>query len=466
MNNSLKIVVTPTISRFVGSNLPPEVVKEIDYECSFYYKGAEYTNILTWDGLTHLFSTKTLSFGTGLLDRVLSVLRKYNISAEIVKNYPPVSSVDTGKLRISLFDYQQEALAKTVEHDRGIIKLPTGSGKGCIIAAIVAQKRVPTIVLVNRKDLLYQTLHRFEREIGITPTLVGDGNVEFGNVTIAMIQTLLSNLKIGPSDDNTKVGNVKEQILKYNMVISDEAHVLGTRLCCRLLKHFKNAIYRYGFSATPFHRDEALMIEAVIGPILYEKKPVDLAGLYISHAKIVFVEFKHKEKMPRLLRYPELYKQAVVNNTTRNLLIKKLVERYKDRRVLVAVRNVDHGKILSQMIEGSCFVYGKASSKERTEVLESFRKGDIKCVIATVIWEQGIDIPEAEILIDARAERTVLGFIQLVGRVLRKTDTKNTALVIDIADKQCRWLSSHAKERIKATIDEFGKGFIINYENV
>jgi len=461
----MKIIVTPVVSRLTDiKELVPEIVQEIDYECSFYYKGAEYTNVPMWDGLVHMFHRKTMSFGTGLLDRIVTVLKKYNIPVEIIKEYPPVTEIDTGQLKISLFDYQKEALDKITNHDRGVIKLPTGSGKGCIIATTVAQKRVPTIVLVHRKDLLYQTQRRFEKEIGITPSLIGDGHSEFGNVTIGMIQTLLSNLGIRTTSfekDSTKIKDVKEQLLKYNMVISDEAHCLGTQLSYKLLKHFKNAMYRYGFSATPFHRDEALMIEAAIGPILYEKRPTDLAGQYISHAKIVFVEFSHRGKISKLVSYGDLYKQAVVNNTERNLLIKKIAEKFSNRKVLIAVRYVEHGKILNSMIPGSCFVHGSISSEERVRVLESFRKGDIKCVINTVIWEQGIDIPEAEVLIDARAERSTLGFIQLIGRVLRKTNTKDTALIIDIADKQCRWLSTHTKERISVTVSEFGKGFII-----
>jgi superfamily II DNA or RNA helicase len=463
----MKIIVTSTISRLVDAHeLTPEIIREIDCECSFYYKGAEYTNIPMWDGLVHMFRTKTLTFGTGLLDRISTILDKYNIPVTIVKQYPPVTEVETGRLTISLSDYQREALDKIANHDRGVIKLPTGSGKGCIIAATVVQKRVPTIVLVHRKDLLYQTRNRFEREIGISPSIIGDGHSEFGNVTVAMVQTLLSNLGIratGYEKDETEIKNVEEQLLKYNMVISDEAHCLGTRLSYKLLKHFKSAVYRYGFSATPFHRDEALMIEAAIGPILYEKKPTDLAGQYISHAKIIFVEFKHKGKIPKLVRYGDLYKQAVVNNMERNLLIKRLAERFADKRVLIAVRHIDHGKILNSMIKGSHFVHGSLPTEERTKILESFRNGNIKCVISTVVWEQGIDIPEAEVLIDARAERSVLGFIQLVGRVLRKTDTKNTALVIDIADRQCRWLSTHTEERIAATISEFGKGFVAKH---
>ena len=114
------------------------------------------------------------------------------------------------------------------------------------------------------------------------------------------------------------------------------------------------------------------------------------------------------------------------------------------------------------MIEGSRFVHGNVSTKERIEVLNLFRKGDIKCVIMTVIWEQGIDIPEAEVLIDARAEKSLVGFIQLIGRVLRKTDVKTKALIIDIADRRCRWLGNHTRERIKAAIAEFGKSFILD----
>ncbi|MEM2175219.1 MAG: DEAD/DEAH box helicase family protein, partial [Candidatus Micrarchaeia archaeon] len=90
----------------------------------------------------------------------------------------------------------EECLWKIKENERGLIKLPTGSGKGCIISATVAEKKVPTIVLVHRKDLLYQTVKRFKKEANIETGIIGDGKSEFKDVTVAMVQTLCRNLGI------------------------------------------------------------------------------------------------------------------------------------------------------------------------------------------------------------------------------------------------------------------------------
>jgi superfamily II DNA or RNA helicase len=459
----MKIIVTPVVSRIVDTKgLTPEIIDEIDSECSFYCEGSFFTpqfQYALWDGMRRLFSKRTLSFGTGLLNRILSITNKYNAPVEIEKKYPPIKNIDVGSLKLTLYDYQKEALSCMLEHERGVVKLPTGAGKGCLISAIICERKVPTIILVHRRDLLYQTVERLKKEADIEAGVVGDGSVKFKDVTVAMIQTLLRSLGMRDKEmerDNTVVENVKEKIAYYNMLISDEVHVLGTSLCMKLLKLFKNAVYRYGFSATPFYRDEALVVESIVGPIIYEKKVPELDLQYIATAKIVFVPFVHEKRERKWLKYREVYDQEVVYNEQRNLLIKKLAERYKDHRVLIAVRKVEHGKILNNMIKGSKFVYGSSETEERREILEIFRKGITNCVIATVIWEQGIDIPEATVLIDTRAEKSRLAFIQLIGRVLRRTPTKDKALVLDIYDCNCKWISQHARERVKIAIEEFG----------
>ncbi|MEM2175218.1 MAG: helicase-related protein, partial [Candidatus Micrarchaeia archaeon] len=257
---------------------------------------------------------------------------------------------------------------------------------------------------------------------------------------------------------------VKEKVLHYQMLISDEVHILGAKSCYKLTKYFKNAFYRYGFSATPLYRDEALLVEAAIGPVLYEKSIKDISGQYIADAKIVFVPFRHLPAS-KYLTYTDVYREKVVFNEERNKVIANLAARFKDKKTLIAVRQVEHGKVLEEMIPGAKFVYGNLSAAQRVKILNEFENGSLQTVIITCVWEQGIDIPQAEVLIDARAEKSKLAFIQLIGRVLRKTTNKHKSLIIDIADERVRWLSQHTKERIDIAIKEFGKEAVFKLKN-
>lgn len=465
-SSTVKIIVTPTVSKIQGV-LDPQIVQELDYECSFYCAGAEFTQQvqqLMWDGMRHLFSTKTLSFGTGLLERVISVLKKHNISVSVEKRYPEPHKVLQNKtnLSITLHDFQEECLRQIASSDRGLVKLPTGAGKGCLISATVNLRQVPTIVLVHRQDLMYQTKRRMEKEIGISPGLIGDGNVEFKDVSVATVQTLCYNLGIFDTPfekDTTVISNIKSELRKYQMLISDEVHCLGAPSYYKLAKHFKNAFYRYGFSATPLYRDEALLIEAAIGPLIYEKKPYELFGRYISQLKVVFVPFKHK-RASKYLNYASVYKQFVVCNTERNKMIADLASKFKDKKVIIAVRMIDHGRNLQQFLPDCEFISSKISARKRAQVLQRFEEGDLNCVIITNVWEQGIDLPRAEVLIDTRAEKSRVAYVQLIGRVLRKCDNKKGALVIDIADEGVRWLADHTKDRMEIACNEYG------YQNV
>ena len=61
---------------------------------------------------------------------------------------------------------------------------------------------------------------------------------------------------------------------------------------------------------------------------------------------------------------------------------------------------------------------------------------------------EGINVPSLDALIFASCPKSPITTIQLVGRVLRRTETKTTVNVYDIQDYGCKYLTSASKERV------------------
>jgi len=450
------------MSRLTGP-VPKEIFDKIDIECSFMYPGSEFmpeVRNMMWDGCRHLFSTKTGMFPTGLTSRVKKIIEDSGMSVEVIPPSIEPVYISVGEFVLDVRDYQDQALEAIRNNRIGVVRSPTGSGKTEIVCGTIYEKKVPTFILVHRKELLYQMQERIKKRLGIQAGIVGDGHEEYSDVCVGMVQTLMHALGIVSKDKLTKDNTVllhKECLSKYQLLIADEVHMIGASVFYKVSKAFNNTLYRYGFSATPTLREDSpLLVEAAFGPLIFSKTISDLKGKYLADVDLYFIQFKHG-KVNRALRYPDLYKIEVINNISRNKLIVDLVDKCGDKRVLIAVRNIEHGKILEKLISGSVFVHGSMKGAERAKYMNMLENKSIRRIIATAVWEQGVDIPSLEVLIDTRAEKSAIAFVQLVGRVMRKTDLKNRAIVLDIFDTGCRWLSTHSQDRLDIATREIGE---------
>ena len=80
-------------------------------------------------------------------------------------------------------------------------------------------------------------------------------------------------------------------------------------------------------------------------------------------------------------------------------------------------------------------MHGTTPSKERTEALQDFKDKKFNLLIASSILKQGVDIPEAEVLILAHGGASYVELIQKVGRVRRPASGKKAGIVVDFYDE-------------------------------
>lgn len=412
-----------------------------------------------------------MHFPTGLLSHAREFFASKEIEYEIVDCRAQID--DLRPLDLSnayvLRDYQEEAISNAIKKQRGIIKAATGAGKTVIAGSIIAKVGAfPTCFFVTTKDLLHQAKEELEKLIlengkPVKVGMVGAGRCEIEDINVVTVQTAVRafGLKYQQFDDEedddgsefidkdeSKRQAIKSLINNSKMIICDEVQHWAASTCQIISDHCKSARYRYGVSATPWRdMDDDLLIDACFGKIISEISASKLIEKKVLvPPKIYFVHIKNKFGGT----YAEVYKRGIVENTYRNTIIKNLAEDMvaDGRQTLVLVRHVAHGEILQDMIPNSIFLHGSIASKSRQNAINMMKKGKHRCIIASSIFDEGVDVRPLSALILAGSGKSQTRALQRIGRVIRSYEGKNDAIIIDFFDDM-KYMRKHSQARRK-----------------
>jgi superfamily II DNA or RNA helicase len=460
---------------------------QLDKHLSFYVIGAEHTQAFKgyvgsdgkftrWDGFKKLLN-HNLTFAAGLLERVKRFYAAAGKEVEIVDKRPPKSvgepkdvSDRLAKMGITPYDYQQRIVDNIDGYEKGIIKLATGGGKSLIAALITARIGKGTIIYVVGKDLLYQFYKLFsdvfEEEIG----LIGDGHCRIKNINIASVWTVgqalgmkKTDILLDDSDSEKLLGSDKySEILKLmkatKVHIIDECHMAA---CDTIQKIYKCSVpeHIYGLSGSPWRDDGAdMLIESVLGGYIMNIPATQL--IKTGHLAQPIIKFVPVPKMKCERNYKQAYRNYIVENPERNNLVLKYAQTLtqKGYRTLILFNSIKHGKILYDLISPHikcALLDGSDDQKTRNKVKKDLENGKINCILASRIFDIGIDIPSLSGLIVASAGKSTVKALQRVGRVIRRYPGKEHAAIVDFADNTV-FLKNHAEIRRKIYASEEG----------
>ncbi|RLG44263.1 MAG: hypothetical protein DRN81_04875 [Thermoproteota archaeon] len=396
-----------------------------------------------WDG-TYYFMNKSGSFPTGLLHLVKDALREIGVKYDIIdkRNIPDIKPKDYSLNGITLRDYQKRTIEKCLLYKRGVIELATNAGKTEIACGVIKALQLPTLFIVNSKDLLYQTADRIKKRTGIDTGIIGDGIWDEKEVNVATIQTLQYHL----THDKTKT---KKLLNKTRLLIIDEAHHTKANTWNRVMRQIP-AWYRIGMSGTPFRKEELddWRLMAVTGRCIAKISNKKLIDLGFSAKPIIHI-VRYNTPSYITARYQEAYDKAIVNNEHRNNVIVAICNDLKGL-TLVIVDKVAHGLLLNTLIPESVFISGRDKSDTRKEILQAMRNREVDIVIATPIFDEGIDVPSIDNVILACGGVSRIKLLQRIGRGLRKKEGKENILhVYDFLDDCNRFTYQHSRKRIK-----------------
>lgn len=109
-----------------------------------------------------------------------------------------------------------------------------------------------------------------------------------------------------------------------------------------------------------------------------------------------------------------------------------LISNMKEKSVLVFCATIEQAEMLQREIPGSRIVTGETKKKERKEIVEGFRDGEIRVVLNVGVLLVGFDKPDLESIVIARPTRSLRLHVQMLGRGTRIAEGKTTCNVYDL----------------------------------
>ena len=342
---------------------------------------------------------------------------------------------------------QQSAASELLNHEIGVLSAATGFGKTVIASYIIGKRKVNTLILVHRQQLLTQWQERLSAFLSLKnkPGMIGAGKFKpTFKVDVAMMQSLI------------KSGNVKEEIAQYGQVIVDECHHLSAFSFEQILKKVK-AKYVLGLTATPFRKDgHQPIIFMQCGPIRHQvsTKSAVSENQYQCVVRTHFTEF-----IPTLgiLSFSDLQNALTEDHARNELILTDMVEAYRNgRHPLLLTGRTQHldwfYKHLKEAGIDNVFVFkgGRSKKTDATMMKELSELEGNRVIIATGQYVgEGFDDPKLDTLILAFPISWHGTLQQYVGRLHRQHQGKDQIIVHDYIDANSAVLVSMYKKRLK-----------------
>jgi len=441
----------------VHSSIDPKGIKKIK-PCVEFKSERWYTHGYGMGSTTRkdVAINKDGTFLTGLVPRIKEYCTEKNIEAKVIRGRnalnrirfiePNVKGIET---KTKQGREQFAVLEKIKENRRGVVLFPTGSGKTVIAALVISSLNGKNILfLCHTKDIFFKTRDAFKNYGFKKVAMYGGGikdDIFSSSITLAMIQSFA---KIDP----------RKYCSYYDCVIVDEAHHINSldsqygHVLQRML-----ASVRLGFTATLHsEKEKQLNLEGLMGPVIANMTQREAIKKEIL-AKPIFslINVPYNTATAKYYRYRDLYEWGIVKNRVRNRLIIKEVLKYKKRGMtsLILIKEIEHGEQILKLAKLSGlkaqFVHGGTVGEQREAVAGLLNDKKVFCVIASVIWKEGIDIPSLDHVVNAFGGKGEIPTVQVPGRGQRTDKGKKSVFyVTDFLDPY-KFLSQHAVFRLQ-----------------
>lgn len=329
--------------------------------------------------------------------------------------------------KYTLRQYQNEAIENIFNElrssDKALVTLPTGSGKAVILAEIANlcyEKNRKILILVNKNILIKQLQNTCSYEVSIYNAGLNKKELD-GKIIIASVQSFCK-LKEFPYID---------------CIIIDECHRTSSMHEIILTKYPNCKLI--GFTATPFNQHGLIFGDDKLWP-----KPCYIKTLSEMLELGYLVPVKYREGSnsvnPSELEVSRMtgdYKEdelaALFNQVTIEEQVKDALDRSKFRnKVIFLTTCIDHAQKVYDQIPhwNKSIIHSKQTKEDFNFNLDSFKNSG-KYLVSVLIASEGFDYPASDCLVLMRPTRSIVLYIQAVGRVLRIAPDKKDALVLD-----------------------------------
>ncbi len=379
--------------------------------------------------------------------------------------------------------HQKEALQAWIDQRwRGVVVLPTASGKTYLAQMAMQTTPRPTLITVPTLDLMHQWYAHLKAAFPDAAVgLLGGGSKDRTPILVATYDSAAIHAE--------SLGN------QYALLICDECHHLPSDFN-RVIAEYSIAPYRLGLTATPDRADGRHEdLTHLLGPVVYAKSAADLSGDALAPFQIVPIKVKLSQE--ERSRYSQLMAQrnqflqeaniwlssaqgwqrfvrasaqsgagrramlahrearAIALGTEGKLrvLADLLAQHFPDRTLIFTNDNATVYKISETFLIPA--ITHQTPVKERHAVLQGFRSGDYPTLVVSHVLNEGVDVPEARVAILLSGSGSVREYVQRLGRILRKGSGGKQAVLYEVVAEETteEAISSRRRQGVQRPTD-------------
>lgn len=336
------------------------------------------------------------------------------------------------------FPYQLECLdaveaTRTRGLKRALIVMASGLGKTVTSALIVKRFREGrggrVLFLCHNNDILYQAKATFQAVNG-SECSYGyfhgeEKNLQHVDFLFASFQTMAKNQEIFRPEE-------------FAIIVVDESHHSHADTFRPTIEYFRPE-FLLGLTATPDRLDnldireifghevyylplEEAMARGLVTPVDYRllTDEIQLQGVVQASEgkRVSLAELNRKIFVPR--RDEEIAR-----------LITQYSSEFAHPRVIVFCSSIYHCNQLARFLPDSFAIHSRVPEQERPIRLEMFRQGAISTVVTVDAFNEGIDVPQANVVAFLRSTSSATIFLQQLGRGLRRSEGKDKVIALD-----------------------------------
>lgn len=356
---------------------------------------------------------------------------------------------------------------------RGQIIMPTGTGKTVVALAVMARCGVATLVVAPIRDLMYQWHRRIQAALGFNAGILGDGRREIWPVTVTTYDSAYIHME--------RMGD------RFGLVIFDEEHHLPAPSLCQAALMCA-ASWRLGLTATPERADgQHVLLDSLIGPTVYRQEVTQARGRTLAEYQVVRIPVALRDDEQR--RYDELSARVrqfmlgrsvtragpaegfatrkrsytwedLCRDAARDPQARGVLRAYH-AKVAIETRAAEKLRILEDLFKlhsgervliftGSNrmaldvsqrflipMIIDKTGKQERKAVLDGFREGRFRAIVANQVLDEGIDVPAVKVGVVIGGFSSPRQAQQRLGRILRRSGNV-TAVLYEVVCQETR----------------------------
>lgn len=421
-------------------------------------RGKEWIDYATWDDRIERFRIPAIQYRK-LIETLQAESSPFEDNAKAFDALELKPS-----LEMSPYPHQQEALdAWVVAGRQGVVVLPTAAGKTYLAQMAMQATPRSTLITVPTLDLMHQWYAHLtaafpDADVG----LLGGGSRDKSSILVATYDSAAIH--------SEKIGN------RYGLLICDECHHLPSDFN-RVIAEYAIAPYRLGLTATPDRSDgRHADLDTLLGSVVYHRTAEDLAGHTLADHTIVQIKVKlseqERDRYDRLIQTRNAFLQEAniwlgslqgwqrfVKASARSksgrramlahresrsialgtegklrILADLLTEHYPEQTLVFTNDNATVYRISQDFLIPA--ITHQTPVKERHDILQQFRAGTYRVLVASHVLNEGVDVPAASIAVLLSGTGSAREYIQRLGRILRKGSGQKQAKLYEVVAEE------------------------------